>query len=414
MLEAKALEWQGKNAEALALLKGEQEPPLTGELAVARLVLEGSANVSLSDGAEGERNLAEAELLCANADLQTCSEAASVRGSLEMQTGHFAKAQTYFEHDLVLARKRADRSLEAYAYLSLSWAADERTHFDEALDWASAAHQISVAQNFADIGQNALGNMGWAYYKLGDTEKAKATFVEAGKQAQNLGDLSDQVKWLTNLGYIYMDARDLAVAEQSFQQSFKLAKQINSPEDIINSLIALAFVAEQTGKLDDAKRYADEALAKAREDNNGRNQVYPLLVQGRVAARLHDTSTAENAFREVAQAPECPIFLKWEAERSLARLYEEGSQFDAAGREYRTALTTFETARTELKHEDSRLPFLTNAARIYDDYIHFLVAQGKSDEALRWADYSRARTLSEGLGLLSKAALRANMPGLRR
>ncbi len=32
----------------------------------------------------------------------------------------------------------------------------------------------------------------------------------------------------------------------------------------------------------------------------------------------------------------------------------------------------------------------------------FLVARGLTNEALRWADYNRARTLAEGLGLLSK------------
>ena len=144
-------------------------------------------------------------------------------------------------------------------------------------------------QGFADIAQIALGNMGWAYYKLGDTEKARRCFIEAGKQAEKLGDVTDQVEWLTDLGYIYMDA-GVRSREQSFQQSFNSLGKINSREDIINSLIALAFVSEQTGKLDDAKRYADEALAKAREDKNGRDQVYPLLVQGRVAARLHDTS----------------------------------------------------------------------------------------------------------------------------
>ena len=52
-----------------------------------------------------------------------------------------------------------------------------------------------------------------------------------------------------------------------------------------------------------------------------------------------------------------------------------------------------------MQHEDSQLSFLTNASRIYDDYVHFLVARGKTDDALRWADYSRARTLAEGLGL---------------
>jgi CHAT domain-containing protein len=402
LLEAKALEWQGKNQDALALMNAEPVPPPAGELALQKLVLEGSAYAALSNGPEGDKKLAEAELLCASADFRTCSDVTSARGSREMQRGQFTKAQTYFEHDLGLARARGDRALEAYAYLSLSWAADAQTHFDEALDWARAAHEISVAQGFADIGQNALGNMGWAYYRLGDAEKAQAMFVEARKQAEKLGDADDQAQWLQAVGYVYLDAHRFSDAESSYRASLKLAQQMGSREHLINSLIALAFVSEQTGKLDDAKGYADDALARAREDKNGRDEVYPLLVQARIAARLHDTATAENTFREVAQSPDCPVFLKWEAERSLARIYEDERQFGAASDEYQAALTTFETARSELKHEDSRLPFLSNAARIYDDYVHFLVARGKAAEALQAADYSRGRTLAEGLGLLQK------------
>src|SRR5205085_2410392 len=44
-----------------------------------------------------------------------------------------------------------------------------------------------------------------------------------------------------------------------------------------------------------------------------------------------------------------------------------------------------------------------NATRIYDDYIQFLVKQHKPDEALQVAEYSRARTLNEGLGFLKIA-----------
>ena len=62
-------------------------------------------------------------------------------------------------------------------------------------------------------------------------------------------------------------------------------------------------------------------------------------------------------------------------------------------------MKTVESARAEIQNEDSRLPFLSNATHIYDDYIHFLVEQGKSDEALAAADQSRARTLAQGLGL---------------
>ena len=73
-----------------------------------------------------------------------------------------------------------------------------------------------------------------------------------------------------------------------------------------------------------------------------------------------------------------------------------------ADREYRAALSTFETARSSLQHEESSLPFPANASSIYDDYIDFLVSQGKTADALQVAEYSRGRALAEGLGLLQK------------
>ena len=396
------LHLRGVNDQALKLLSTEPAPPPSGELAVQKLRWEGLTYASLHRFTEADEAFRKAERLCTVAHFSVCTDVVGARGVLEMDRGRYAQGQTLFESVLAVARSSGDQFWEADALLNLSWSADEQTHFDQALDWANTARQISLTHAYADIAQVALGNMGWAYYKLGDSDKAQEMFIEARKQAEKLGDVTDQVRWITNAAYIDLDAGRFAVALQSFRQSLDLARKISSREDIINSLIALAFVSEQTGKLDDAKRYADEALAKAREDKNGRDQVYPQLVQGRVAARLHDTATAENAFREVAQSPDCPVFLKWEAERSLARLYEEESQFDSAEGEYRTALTTFETARSELQHEDSRLPFLTNASRIYDDYIHFLATKDKTIEALQVADFSRARTLKEGLGLLSK------------
>jgi CHAT domain-containing protein len=402
ILQATALHGQGTEEAALRLLASESAPGPSGELAIKKLRLEGQAYSSLGNFHDAEQRFGEAERLCAVSDYPTCADVTAARGAMEMSLGHYKQAQLLFERVLPRAHASDNRFWEASALLDLSWSADEQTHFDEALDWSNAAERISLSHGFHDLAQAALGNMGWAYYKLGDSDKAEEMFVEARKQAEKLGDVGDQAQWLEAVGYIYLDARKFDDAESSYQASLKLARQIKNKERFVNSLTALAFVSEQTGRLDDASRYANEAFAKAREDGNGREQVYPLLVQGRVAARLHDSATAESAFREVAQSQDSPVFLKWEAERSLARLYEDESQFDSANREYRTALTTFETARSELQHEDSRLPFLSNAARIYDDYIHFLVARGKTVEALRAADFSRARTLSEGLGLLPK------------
>jgi len=399
LLHAKALEWQGDNTAALTLL-AQAGAAITGDLQLQRLVLEGSAYAALHDSVRADDRLNQAQTICNTSDFPTCSDVVSVLGSREMRRQHYREAQAYFERDLLLAKAHNNRSREAYAYLNLSWSADEQTHFDEALDWARASYEISTTEHFDDMAQSALGNMAWALYKLGDNERSAQMFLEAEQQAQALSDFTDQIKWLTNAGYTEMDAGKFATAQQSFSQSLDLSRKIQSREDITSSLIALAFVSEQTGRIDDAKRYADETLRMAREDGNKRDETYPLLVQGRIAAQQHDAVIADAALNAVAQSPDSPVFLKWEAERSLGRLYEDENHPDEAAREYRTALSTFESARAELQHENSRLPFLNNATHIYDDYIHLLIKQGKTNEALQVADYSRARTLSEGLGVL--------------
>src|ERR1035438_1902013 len=71
---------------------------------------------------------------------------------------------------------------------------------------------------------------------------------------------------------------------------------------------------------------------------------------------------------------------------------------------YKTTLTTFESARSQIKKEESVLPFVANATRIYDDYIRLLVKEGRIDDALAAADQSRARTLAEGLGVASSSS----------
>ncbi len=402
ILRARTLYERGMYERVINFLKSESAPLPPGELVVQKLRIEAVSYASLHKLQEAEQKLQAAEKLCAASTLPCCGDVVRARGFLEMQRGHYLSAQGYFEEALASTRASGDKFLEATALLNLSWSALRLTHFDEALDWASDARQIAVPRDFAGIAQKALGNMGWAYYKLGDLEKAEGMFIEARSQAERLGEIASQVGWLTDAGYVDLDAGRLPAAQQAFAQSLELARQIDSREDIVTALQALAFVSERTDKLEDAKRYADDALSMAQADKNGRDMVYARLVQGRVAARLHDTPLAESSFRFVVESKDTPVFLKWEAERSLARLYEDENQRASAESEYRTALSTFETARSELKHEDSRLPFLSNASRIYDDYIHFFVAQGKSIEALQVADYSRGRTLAEGLGLLQK------------
>jgi CHAT domain-containing protein/Flp pilus assembly protein TadD len=402
LLQANVRYWQGMSDRVLILLASEKTPPPSDDLTLQKQRLEGLAYADLRRFPEAEQRLGEAERFCIASGSPACADVAGARGTLEMGHGRFEQAQRFFEKALAVDRERGDRFRESSALLSLSNSALQQEHFDRALDWSDFSYRLATSSDFQDIAQNALGNLGWAYYKLGDSERAEGLFVEAKQRATQLGDMVDQVKWLTTLGYVYLDARNFPAAEQSYHQALDLAQQINSKEDVINALMSLALVCERTGKLEQARDYADRTIAMSPAEGNRLDVLYPMLVKGQVAAKMHDKALAEKLFREVEQDPKSHVFLKWEAEHSLARLYQDENQADAANREYRAALSTFETARSSLQHEESSLPFPANASRMYDDYIHFLVAQGKTEEALQVAEYSRGRTLAEGLGLLRK------------
>ncbi|HWO33554.1 MAG TPA: CHAT domain-containing protein, partial [Candidatus Acidoferrum sp.] len=167
---------------------------------------------------------------------------------------------------------------------------------------------------------------------------------------------------------------------------------------------SLAFVSTQNGRLAEAQQYSEQAFQKAHARNDRPSELYPLLVRGQVAASRGEHKQAEEVFHEVASDPKSDLSLRWQAQNDLARLYEQEHRLTAADKQYREALATIEQARDSLQHEEFKLPFLANAAHLYDDYIRFLLAQGKDQRALQLADYSRARTLAEGLGVLSKKA----------
>jgi CHAT domain-containing protein/Tfp pilus assembly protein PilF len=404
ILEAKATLARGLFPEVLTLLNSRPLPSDQPNVAVSVLTLEGVADVHLHNFSESERLLSDADKLCGTFPVESCGDLLQARGVQAIEQDQAGAGEKLHERSLSFARSHHDAYLEATSLLNLGDESLSEGRFDEAIDRSEAGYRVAKAADAKVPELVMLGNIGWAYYKLGDSEKALGLFIESEKQAAEVGDVFEQGNALTNIGYIYMDAHKFDLAGQSFEKALKLAEGIKAQQDIYNALRVLAQLALKTGDLEKASGYAQQALHLARESGNYTEGFYPLLIQGQIFALRGDNGAAEKTFEAVETDKACPIFLKWEAEHSMARAYENESRPDQADLEYRAALATFEKARAGVSHGDSQISFLANASSIYDDYVHFLVVAGKTDEALRWADYSRARTLAEGLGLLTSGS----------
>ncbi len=396
--------WRGLNEQAVSLLVADMPGQLaTGDLGVQKHLLEGFAYHRLGRARESDEQLAEAARLCAVFSCPSAGELARARGIVELDRGHLTDAERLLRESLDIARLQRDQFDEADALMNLGVVSMEQEHYDASVDWSTEATRVAHGMAAAVIEEKAIGNLGWAYYKLGDFDQAERLFQEAERKATETGVLRDRALWRNTLGLVYYQRNQLDEAEDSYRESLILAQQAQDDPTIISgAMTTLAFVSIRKGRIDVAEHYCDQALRISRDNGDRGDEQFALLVEGQIAAAKGNTTQAEELFRQVARESKDDVSLRWEAHNSLARLYQGQQKLSQADGEYREAVTTFEAARATVAGEDLKLPFLANAAHLYDDYIRFLVERGKSEDALQLADYSRAQTLAEGLGVLKK------------
>jgi CHAT domain-containing protein len=401
LLEAQVMARRGLYDDALQLLAdfhpGHNNPDET----IEQLAVEAFALTRQQQESQAQQIISRAEQLCRRKVYPACGDVLTSHGILADSQGNLALARELFLETLSFAQAHRNKFLEATAALDLGWIALQVEHYDEAEDWSRTAYKASVKLGATDLAENSAGNLGWAYLGMGDTERALDLFLQARTSAAEIGNTKEELHWLTTTGYTYQDLGDSTRAGDSYDRALALAKKINSKDDIVNSLEVLAYHAIELGKLEDADAYIDQLRPLVRQTGTRLDDLDVTLGQAEVAAARHQNQQAEILFKAVDNDPDSQASMRLGAEHQLASLYDSEGDTGSAERMYKTALTNFESAREQLKKEASKLPFLANATPIYTDYIQFLLRQGNVQAALDVADHSRARTLEQGLGLVT-------------
>ena len=398
LLQAETMVRRGMYDDALRLLADFHSAFNDTDQTIRKQAIAADALTHQKQLSAANQSLKQAEDFCRSANSSSCGYVLRTRGLLAVRQGQLTTARQCFLASLLFARAHQDRWAEVGALNNLGFATMQAGRFDEAVDWLQSAHQIAMELGTGYWMQLVDGNLGWAYYQLGDDEKALEQFLDAEKNAARLGDIRDELKWITTAGYVYHDSGDKDRAAQSYRQALFLARQIDSKEDTVNALEDLARVSVETGKLDEASAYLDQVTSMERASGKGLSG-YVTLTQGMLAVARHQYQQSETLFRSVQHDLASPTTTRLGAGIELAELFELEGNIKAAEQTYKATLATFESARAQLRNENSRLPFAANATGIYDHYIHLLVEQGRGEEALAAADQSRARTLAQGLGI---------------
>jgi CHAT domain-containing protein len=405
VLKAEILARQGSSADSLALLRA--EPPIsfeTADLAVRRKMVQGVASAWVQQPVDAKRFIAEADRLARAQHPELLGELGLALGLVDFLAGDLKGAGTGYQEALQVAQKQNDVYVQTSALGGLAVVATKEGRYDESIDWSESALRLAQSLDVQSSLSQILGNMAWGYTKLGDFDMALPLYERAGEAAARAGLDELQIYWLSGTADVYYEQHNYGAAEAVLTRGLPLARSQGNKRTLTGYLNGLAEAELETGRVASAEKHYEEATGL---EENSLDRSQPLasqLVRGRIGVEKHDYAQAEKSFRGVKEDPKADMSQKWEAEARLAQVYADTGRSAEADAEFRRSVADIEAARSSVQGVSLRLSFLSSAIHFYADYIDFLVSQHRTDEALRVAELSRARTLAEGLGTTTKTA----------
>jgi CHAT domain-containing protein/Flp pilus assembly protein TadD len=398
--------------EALALLNGDLPSSLaTTDIAVRKDLVEGMAYRVAQDFDKAEKKLNSAEELATRSQPALLCEVLNYRGALDFQEKKYSQATVAYQRALDLSRQFKRREQEASALVGLALVATMRERFDEGIDRNQNALRLSRSLDMQGLVSTVLGNLGWSYFELGDFENA-LDFYKQGAEASSASGLSGySAYWFSDVATAYLALHDYARAEELARITLKQARELKNAQTTTLCNNTLAEIMLRTGRLVEAEQYNREALKMEEEGQDTFGTLDSLLMAGHIAEAAKRFADAQNFFQRVLGDPTAGTRRRWEAEAGLAQVLDDQERFVEAERQYLKAISTIEQARGSVNHDELRLSFLSSGIEVYGEYIDFLIRRGRPADALKQAELSRARTLSEGLSFngrvnSSRAALR--------
>jgi CHAT domain-containing protein len=398
ILKSDVLLARGEAKEAMGLLASPKLP--TDRESLARLRMDqGWAENLASNYSTAEALLQEASRIAEPLGLPSLEATIEMRiGSVQTRQGQMDLSERALRHAIEVTTGN-DPYLQAAAMNNLGVLFQNAFQFEEAIYWLDKASAMFQQLGSLDYYYVTLGNLGWCYHRLGDSDKALANLQEAEDYARKTGDRYYQQLWIGDSGSVLYARDDFPRAAEKFKQALAVAQSLDKNEKDSTGwwYYNLASTSIDLGDFDAADSYNKEALSR-RQAIADHSDFYPRVNEAHIAAGRKDPR-AETLYRGlIAEYHEGlnPVPML-EAHAGLAALLAEKGQFDPADAQFRAALAHLESQRTALANADNRMSYLASLIRFYDRYIDFLVGRGQPERALEVAESSRARVLDERL-----------------
>ena len=258
-------------------------------------------------------------------------------------------------------------------------------------------------------------DLGWCFFKLGNYDKALEYYAQAESFAARSGMAKNQLEALSSIGEVHIEQQDAAGAEHFLQRALAISRSLGDKSSVAMILNNLAIVSVIEGKLDAAEQYNHESLdlEAATHDYLWLNNV--RVTEAQIQQARGNLTKAEELLSQVIGDSTADISLRWESETRLAEVFATQKRDRAAEAQWPGYRHGGRRPRRSYQRRVAHF-FPSTASDFYNSYIDFLVAHGRARDALQVAEHSRARALSEGLGLrigMSKASFKPELAAKR-
>ena len=392
LLQTEILLGRRQTGEAWQILKG--LPTLSDPaLHVRCLVDKADALWKMGQGDRAKALLDEADPI-SDADLDSKFKALILRGQMLAREGKFDPAEKLLEQIAASAAASGKLFYQAAALLNLSFSKLRRGRYDESIEFSRLAQETAKQGHASQLEALASNNLGIAYSVLRNLDLAEQYLNPAIQELREIGDLGNLEDALGELGNTHLLGNQPEQAARDFEQAIEVAKRVNPPDAARwAGQLALAFIEQRNwSEAESWNRQAYALLGKPGDPYLKLNEAATATGRGRL-------EEAVRLYREVISESMAVPYLQWNAHVRLASLFASQKQFGEANSEYELGLEVIEKVRSSLINDDSRLTYYNLQIQFFKDYVDLLVSEGREEQALQVAEYSRARILAEKLGL---------------
>jgi CHAT domain-containing protein/Tfp pilus assembly protein PilF len=322
-------------------------------------------------------------------------------GQCYWRLGDFSKAIETFNQSLGIREKYKDGLLIGKSLDSLGNVYLLQGNYAAALDSLQQGFELRTKAGFPYDATESLNNIATVYEAQGEYAQAVVYLRRALQNAEKLENKDLVAEIDTHLGEVYSLKGDSPQAYVALRHALDNSRAADDKVQLADAQYALGRAYLKDGRLSLAKA----ALDQARDFYQLRGLILALgntLVElsevERHSGHLQEGLALATRAADLGERIGSPE-LRWRSMTALGRLNAGLGHRDEAAKSFDDAIGMIEEERTRVAGgEENRARFFSERVTPYQERIAIAISSGKTDDALSYAERSKARVLLDVIG----------------